>query len=91
MSAFPKRRMLRTLGTVAIVCVVPVTRAQGAWPNRPIRMIIPFPAGGTADALGRLLSQRLADALGQAIVPSWTYMFNIICVTNYILNYSFNE
>ena len=68
MSAFPKRRMLGILGAAAIACVAPVTRAQGAWPNRPIRMIIPFPAGGTADALGRLLAQRLADALGQSIV-----------------------
>ena len=42
--------------------------AQGAWPNRPVRMLVPFPAGGTADVLCRLLAQRLQEAIGQPIV-----------------------
>ena len=42
--------------------------AQGAWPNRPVRMLVPFPAGGTADVLCRLLAQRLQDAIGQPVV-----------------------
>jgi tripartite-type tricarboxylate transporter receptor subunit TctC len=42
-------------------------RAQ-AWPARPIRLVIPFPAGGATDIVGRLLGQKLAAALGQQVV-----------------------
>ena len=45
-----------------------VVSAQGVWPNRPVRMLVPFPAGGTADVLCRLLAQRLQDAIGQPVV-----------------------
>lgn len=46
----------------------PAGATAGNWPNRPLRMMIPFPSGGTADVLGRLLAQRIADAIGQPIV-----------------------
>jgi tripartite-type tricarboxylate transporter receptor subunit TctC len=39
-----------------------------AWPSKPIHLIVPFPAGGTADILARLLSEKLAQALGQSVV-----------------------
>ncbi|MBK9134450.1 MAG: tripartite tricarboxylate transporter substrate binding protein [Betaproteobacteria bacterium] len=42
--------------------------AQTAWPARPIRLVIPFPAGGATDIIGRLLGQKLAAALGQQVV-----------------------
>ena len=64
-----RRNALTTLAVSAAAVLAPQSmRAQGAWPNRPLKMIVPFPAGGTADALGRLLAQRLADAIGQTIV-----------------------
>jgi len=39
--------------------------ALGAWPSRPVRIVVPFPPGGGADLISRLLSQRLAQSLGQ--------------------------
>src|SRR3954471_15030284 len=42
--------------------------ADAAYPMRPIRMIVPFVAGGGTDLLARLLSPRLGEALGQQIV-----------------------
>ena len=42
-------------------------RAQ-TYPTRPIRFIVPFPAGGVADVTARLIGQRLGEALGQTIV-----------------------
>jgi tripartite-type tricarboxylate transporter receptor subunit TctC len=42
--------------------------AQSAWPARPIRLIVPFPPGGLIDNMARLLSPRLAQALGQPVL-----------------------
>jgi tripartite-type tricarboxylate transporter receptor subunit TctC len=42
-------------------------RAQG-YPDRPIRAIVPFPAGGVADAVARIVGQRLGDRLGRSLV-----------------------
>jgi tripartite-type tricarboxylate transporter receptor subunit TctC len=39
-----------------------------AWPARPIRLVIPYPAGGSTDILGRAVALRMGDALGQPIV-----------------------
>jgi len=42
--------------------------AQSPWPDRPIRWIIPFPAGGQLDVVARLVAERISPALGQPIV-----------------------
>src|SRR5437868_2932481 len=41
--------------------------AQG-FPSKPIRVIVPFPAGGTTDIVARLLGQRMGESMGQPIV-----------------------
>ena len=43
------------------------THAQG-WPDRPIRIVVPFAAGAGTDAVGRLMAQKLGDILGQSVV-----------------------
>jgi tripartite-type tricarboxylate transporter receptor subunit TctC len=42
--------------------------AQDKWPSKPVSYIVPFPAGGTTDILGRLIGQKLGPALGTTIV-----------------------
>jgi len=42
--------------------------AQAAWPNRPLRIIIPFAAGGSSDFIARLISNPLAEALGVNVI-----------------------
>ena len=42
--------------------------AQGRWPDRPIRMIVPFPAGGGTDAWARMVAEPLGQELGQTIL-----------------------
>lgn len=42
--------------------------AQDKWPAKPLRYIVPFPAGGTTDILGRLIGQKLGLALGTSVV-----------------------
>ena len=44
------------LGMLAQVAQAPPAQAQDAYPNRPIRLVVPYPAGGTADAMARALS-----------------------------------
>ena len=39
-----------------------------AWPTKPIRLVIPFPAGGSTDVVGRLIAEKIAPALGQPVV-----------------------
>ena len=46
-----------------------VQAADTAYPTRPIRILIPFPAGGSTDLLARMVGQRLTDAWGQPVVP----------------------
>lgn len=55
--------------TTAGLLAAPGLRAQGAWqPTAPIRIIVPFPAGGTTDILARLYAQRLGETLGVSVV-----------------------
>lgn len=47
---------------------IAATHAADTWPSRPIRLIAPFPAGSSVDAAARVITPRVADALGQSIV-----------------------
>ena len=42
--------------------------AQSKWPSKPVRLIIPFAPGGSNDIIGRLLSTKMTQRLGQAVV-----------------------
>jgi tripartite-type tricarboxylate transporter receptor subunit TctC len=45
-----------------------VLRAQGMWPERPIRVIVPFPPGGSTDTIARILQPKLSETLGRPVV-----------------------
>ncbi|SCU96838.1 Extra-cytoplasmic solute receptor [Cupriavidus necator] len=57
-----------TLAGAAILGGAGSAFAQQAYPGKPIRMIVPYPAGGGTDTVGRLIGQRLAESLGQPVV-----------------------
>jgi len=42
--------------------------AQTGWPTKPVRLVAPFPPGGTSDVLSRILAQKLSDSLGRQVV-----------------------
>ncbi|MEO3473625.1 tripartite tricarboxylate transporter substrate binding protein [Roseomonas sp. CAU 1739] len=48
---------------------ISAAQAQAPWPNRPIRMVIPWPPGQATDLAGRVIAQRLQERLGQPVVP----------------------
>ncbi|UUX95138.1 tripartite tricarboxylate transporter substrate binding protein [Aquabacterium sp. J223] len=64
-----KRRQLLQLGTAGALGAAGVAvHAQAAWPNKPIRIIVGYAAGGGNDVLARLLAQKLQESLGQTVV-----------------------
>lgn len=63
-----KRRNLLLAGIAAgIVGAAAPVHAQ-RWPDKPIRFIVPYPAGGNADHIGRYVGERVSQALGQPVV-----------------------
>ncbi len=52
----------------ALLPVAPALAQSGAWPNKPIRVIVSFPPGGAADQIARAVAQPLQEALGQSVV-----------------------
>lgn len=61
------RRRPMLLGGAALALPMPAL-AQADWPQRPIRMVIPYPPGGASDIIARLLAPHLTEALGQTLV-----------------------
>ena len=62
-----RRTALKTLGTLAALAL-PGTRAFAAYPERPVKLIVPFAPGGNADIVGRLVAEGMAQALGQPVI-----------------------
>jgi tripartite-type tricarboxylate transporter receptor subunit TctC len=61
------RRRALTFVALAPAVVSVAARAQ-AWPTRPVRMIVPFPPGGGADAIARIVGAKLTEIWGQQII-----------------------
>lgn len=60
------RRLVLLAG--ALTLALPQLATAQSWPTKPIKLIIPFAAGGTTDILGRLLAQQLTKDLGQNVI-----------------------
>jgi tripartite-type tricarboxylate transporter receptor subunit TctC len=53
---------------MAVMLGLPTFALAQTYPNKPIRFVIPFPAGGFSDVTGRVVAQRLSDSLGQPVI-----------------------
>ncbi|MDP2706146.1 MAG: tripartite tricarboxylate transporter substrate-binding protein, partial [Burkholderiales bacterium] len=60
-------RLSRAL-IASIAVLLPAAVLAQAYPNKPIRLIVPFAPGGTNDVLGRIVAQHLSQTLGQTMI-----------------------
>ena len=56
------------LALFAVAGAAAIQAAAQSYPNRPVRLVVPFSAGGAADVPGRILTQKMSEALGQQVV-----------------------
>jgi tripartite-type tricarboxylate transporter receptor subunit TctC len=61
----------RALATAALALLPAAALAQGGFPNKPVKIIVGFPAGGPLDAHARLLADRLSQNLGQPVIVDY--------------------
>lgn len=74
-SPLPRRKFLGAATIAACMSFLPrhgeaqpVAQGSGKWPERPVRMILPYPPGGNVDIIARLIAQPLSQALGQQFI-----------------------
>ena len=61
----------RAFGTMALAAGLPATlRAQGAWPDRPVRLVVPFGAGGAVDTLSRSVANAFPQNANVAVISA---------------------
>ena len=60
--------LFRALAAFAVLLTCAGGALAQGWPNRPIRMVVPYTPGGYTDLMARLVGQKISDALGQPIV-----------------------
>ena len=64
----PRRQFLNLVAGAAALPAMPRIIWAQAYPTRPITMIVPFPAGGPTDVIGRVLTERMRALLGQPVI-----------------------
>jgi tripartite-type tricarboxylate transporter receptor subunit TctC len=67
MRGMQRRNFTQSLAALT-VAALPLWAGAQSYPNKPIKLIVPFPAGGATDILARALSQKLGEKIGQTVV-----------------------
>jgi len=63
-----RRTLCVALSLAAMLCAAQAARAQTGWPDKPVTIVVPFPAGGSTDMVARAMAQHMGDRLGQSFV-----------------------
>ncbi|MCC7116016.1 MAG: tripartite tricarboxylate transporter substrate binding protein, partial [Burkholderiales bacterium] len=61
-------RIARIVAVALLSLATPLAFAQATFPNRPIKLVVPYPPAALTDTLARAIGERLASALGQPVV-----------------------
>jgi tripartite-type tricarboxylate transporter receptor subunit TctC len=62
------RRRIALASALCLAAVLPDIALAGPYPDKPIRLVVPFPAGGATDLMARSMSQKLGERLGQSVI-----------------------
>src|SRR5947207_6877969 len=65
-----RREVVAGLSSLAAMALAPRPAVADAYPDRPVRLVIPFPPGGVYDALGRPFAERLRPLLGTIVIEN---------------------
>ena len=61
-------RLIAPIAALLAAVFFAATATAQAWPSKPLRIVVPYPAGGATDFVARLVAERLAKSLGQPVV-----------------------
>src|SRR5262245_40911298 len=67
---FLRRHVLHLSAVAAALAISGIARAQGPYPTRPIRLIVPFPPGGAFDTIGRPWAEQMKARLGTFVIEN---------------------
>lgn len=63
-----RRGALLAVPAALLLALAPATQAQAKWPEKPVKIVLPFGAGGVADVTSRIMADKLGEKLGQRVV-----------------------
>ncbi|MGS0754485.1 twin-arginine translocation signal domain-containing protein [Roseateles sp. GG27B] len=62
-----RRVLIKTAAAAGATMAFPLVQAEAAWPTAPVRVVVPFTAGGASDVLTRLLAEKLQSRLAKLL------------------------
>lgn len=68
MASAKQHLLVTAIGLLSALCATATVQAAEAWPQRPVRLIIPYPPGGAGDMVGRMLGSGMSPGFGQQVV-----------------------